>query len=285
MFSRILTRQPLFALAWLAGLVLVSAPAAGEPRALMLATVWETEDDPQGWWMSEKFDGVRGYWDGRRMYTRGGERVSLPTSFHEALPPFPLDGELWSGRGRFAHTLATVIDTKPGPDWAQVRYLVFDAPAAPGPFERRLAHVEQWLAAHPTPNVRLIAQTRCRGVAHLERLLDAVEAKGGEGVMLRRAGSPYRGGRSPDLRKYKRFDDAEGRVIGYNPGKGKYRGMVGSLQVELANGTRFAVGSGLSDAERGDPPPVGAQITFKHQGWTRHGKPRFPVYWRVRRAP
>ncbi|HEX9801746.1 MAG TPA: DNA ligase, partial [Gammaproteobacteria bacterium] len=45
---------------------------------------------------------------------------------------------------------------------------------------------------------------------------------------------------------------------------------------------RFAVGSGLSDEERREPPPIGSTITFKHHGWTRRGKPRFAVFWRVR---
>jgi DNA ligase-1 len=114
-------------------------------------------------------------------------------------------------------------------------------------------------------------------------VLDAIEAKGGEGVMLRAAGSPYEPDRSTYLRKYKRFDDTEARVVGYRPGKGKYTGLVGSLKVELPDGIRFAVGSGLSDAQRRDPPPIGSTITFKHHGWTRHGKPRFPVFWRIRK--
>jgi DNA ligase-1 len=72
-------------------------------------------------------------------------------------------------------------------------------------------------------------------------------------------------------------------VIGYNPGKGKYQGMTGSLLVELPNGTRFSIGSGLTDAQRRNPPPIGSEITFKHYGWTKKGKPRFPVFWRIRK--
>jgi DNA ligase-1 len=113
-------------------------------------------------------------------------------------------------------------------------------------------------------------------------MLDTIEAGGGEGVMLRAAASPYQAGRSEQLRKYKRFDDTEAQVIGYNPGKGKYTGMVGSLKMELPDGSRFAIGSGLTDAQRRNPPPVGSSITFKHHGWTRYGKPRFPVFWRIR---
>ena len=111
--------------------------------------------------------------------------------------------------------------------------------------------------------------------------MDVIEARGGEGVILRAANSPYQHGKSKYLRKYKRFDDGRATVLGYKPGKGKYTGMVGSLRVELSNGTRFFVGSGLSDAERKNPPAIGATIRFKHHGWSHLGKPRFPVFWRI----
>ncbi|MDX9766970.1 MAG: DNA ligase [Ectothiorhodospiraceae bacterium] len=266
----------------LCGLLAIGGSALAESPRLMLATVWDRTDDPSGWWLSEKYDGVRGYWDGRQMLTRSGEVIVLPDGWRAALPPFPLDGELWAGRGRFGDTLSAVRSAQPGPGWDDIRYLIFDAPAQQGPFERRMDVVKRWLATHPSSRIAVVAQTRCTGREHLERMLDAIEAQGGEGVMLRAAGSPYEVGRSAHLRKYKRFDDAEAKVVGYKPGQGKYADMVGSLQVELPDGTRFFVGTGLSDADRRDPPPIGSIISFKHQGWTRHGKPRFPIYWRVR---
>ena len=50
----------------------------------------------------------------------------------------------------------------------------------------------------------------------------------------------------------------------------------------MDDGTRFAIGSGLSDELRRHPPAIGARITFKYYGLTVNGKPRFPVYWRER---
>lgn len=272
-----------FLMLCLVGLLFSCSPIRADAPKLMLATVWNPGDDPSGWWMSEKYDGVRGYWDGKRMLSRGGEVIALPVVFRAALPPFTVDGELWAGRGHFSATLATVRDYEPGPGWQEIRYLIFDAPGQAGPFEARMKVIEQWLAQQPPSPIRIATQTRCSGRAHLEQILDAIEANGGEGVMLRATASPYQAGRSEHLRKYKRFDDTEAKVVGYNPGKGKYRGMVGSLKMELPDGSRFAVGSGLSDAERRDPPPIGSIISFKHHGWTRHGKPRFPVFWRIRK--
>jgi len=255
--------------------------AAVEP-ALMLATKWDETADPTGWWMSEKYDGIRGYWDGARMWTRQGEVIAIPEAWRTALPAFPLDGELWAGRGKFEHTASVVRDAVPGEGWAALRYMVFDAPGIAAPFEARMEAIDRWLAGRAGGPVVRVAQTRCNGRDHLRDFLRQVERQGGEGVMLRAAGSPYAGGRSDHLRKYKSFEDTEAVVRGYNPGQGKYAGLVGSLQMELPDGTRFALGSGLSDAERRRPPPVGSVVTFKHQGWTAQGKPRFPVFWRVR---
>ena len=262
-------------------LFFLSGHSPAEAPRLMLASHWQPGDDPTDWWLSEKYDGVRGYWDGMQMWSRGGENIALPEVLRAALPPFAVDGELWAGRDRFEATLATVRDQQPGSGWNDIRYVIFDAPGQAGLFEARIKTVKEWLAQQPPSPIRIATQSRCSGREHLERVLDSIEAGGGEGVMLRAAASPYKAGRSQYLRKYKRFDDTEAQVVGYNPGKGKYSGLVGSLKVELPDGRRFAVGSGLSDAERRNPPPIGSSITFKHQGWTRRGKPRFPVYWRI----
>ena len=68
----------------------------------------------------------------------------------------------------------------------------------------------------------------------------------------------------------------------YRPGKGKYLGMVGALLVEDERGRRFALGSGLRDADRANPPAIGSLVTFRHDGLTAKGTPRFARYLRVR---
>ena len=77
-------------------------------------------------------------------------------------------------------------------------------------------------------------------------------------------------------------DDAEARVIGHSRGAGKHAGRLGALEVELADGTRFSVGTGLSDDERRAPPPLGTIITFRYQELSEAGVPRFPSYVGVR---
>jgi DNA ligase-1 len=169
-----------------------------------------------------------------------------------------------------------------GEAWKTVRYMIFDAPAAEGGFESRLDFARQWFQRHPNPYVAIVDHEICNNEAHLRQKLAAVEALGGEGLMLRRPQSPYTVGRSYDLLKVKSFEDAEAVVVQHLPGSGRHAGRLGALLVELPNGIRFAIGTGFSDAERDHPPPIGSLITFKYQGYTKAGVPRFAAFIRIR---
>jgi len=163
-----------------------------------------------------------------------------------------------------------------------LKYLVFDAPALSETFEKRLQFVEEELAKRQLPYAQALMHQRCRDADHLRSELARVTALGGEGLMLREPGSRYEVGRSTTLLKVKTFLDAEAAVIGHEPGKGKHRGRLGALQVKLADGTEFSVGTGFSDALRGNPPPIGSVITFRYQELSDGGVPRFPSFVRMR---
>jgi DNA ligase-1 len=105
---------------------------------------------------------------------------------------------------------------------------------------------------------------------------------GAEGLMLKRRNSLYRAGRSDDLLKVKTHEDAEARVVGHLPGKGKYEGMMGALKVELEDGRRFRIGTGFTDNDRANPPAIGSMITFRYRGLTATGLPRFASFLRIR---
>lgn len=266
------------------GLMLLPAGVLADP-ALLLARTYRpgTGVDLGAYWVSEKYDGVRGYWDGRQLWTRGGEPIAAPAWFTAGWPATPLDGELWAGRGGFARAAGTVRQqVAVEADWRQLRYLVFDLPAHPGTFDERLVALEAAVAAISQPWVQAVVQFRVASEGELRRRLAAVVADGGEGLMLHRGDSRYQAGRSDDLLKVKPYDDGEARVVGYLPGKGKYRGQLGALLVETPEGRRFGLGSGLDDAARRNPPPVGTWVTYRHNGLTEHGLPRFPRYLRVR---
>lgn len=255
------------------------APAKEPP--LLLAHPWDHLTDLAGWWMSEKLDGVRAYWDGNRFISRLGNEYRAPEWFVEGLPSEPLDGELWLDRQMFQRTVSIVRRHDASDHWKEITYVVFDAPALASPFEHRQLQLRSWLG-NGLPHARVLDQHVCQGVDHLQRELDRVIGLGGEGLMLRQPQSLYEVGRSTTLYKVKTFLDAEARVVEHLPGEGKHVGRLGALVVEMPDGTRFSVGTGFTDAERRSPPPIGALITYRYQELTDRGVPRFPTFVRVR---
>ena len=159
--------------------------------ALMLAKVYRAEIALADYWVSEKYDGVRGYWDGAQLLTRGGRRIAAPAWFSAGWPAQPLDGELWAGRGRFEQAQSTVArDTPDDAAWRGMRYMVFDLPAHPGNFDERLAALERLLQALGVAWVQLVPQRKLPDRAALLALLKQTVKAGGEGLMLHTWASP-----------------------------------------------------------------------------------------------
>lgn len=256
-----------------------NAAVAAEP---MLPQVYTRQVDVSGWLMSEKLDGVRGYWDGRQLLSKNGYRFYPPEEFSRDLPPFPLEGEIWGGRGSFEQTVSIVGTQHPHDGWLQLKFAIFDAPRAPGDFIERLARANDWFASHSTSYAFVIPQIPVQDRAHLQQELQRIEKLGGEGLIVRKPGALYTAGRSPEILKVKNHQDTEATVISHLPGKGRNEGRLGSLLVELEDGIRFKIGSGFSDAERESPPPVGAVVTFKFYGNYKSGIPKFPSFLRIR---
>lgn len=254
--------------------------SAGPP--LLLAHPWANDIDLAGWWMSEKLDGVRAYWNGKQFLSRQGNVFHAPDWFAEQLPSVPLDGELWLARKSFQRTVSIVRRQDKSDHWREIRYLVFDAPAQGGEFEQRVAYLKELVNPRKAANLHVHEHEQCRDIEHLRGELARVEALGGEGLMLREPGSRYEAGRSSTLLKVKTFHDAEAVVTGHLPGAGRHKGRLGALEVQLADGTTFSVGTGLSDAERSTPPAIGSTITFRYQELSDRGVPRFPSFVRVR---
>jgi DNA ligase-1 len=254
--------------------------AKGAP--VLLAEPWDGVLDPSGWWVSEKLDGVRAYWDGSRLITRLGNEIRAPDWFVTGLPAFPLDGELFLGRKSFQRTVAIVRRQDRSDHWKQIRFVIFDAPAHAGPFEERL-EVARSLPA--LPHAAAHPHARCTGLPHLREELARIESLGGEGLMLRQPGSKYVAGRSATLLKVKSFRDDEAVVIGHQPGAGRHEGRLGALVVRFANGIEFSIGTGFSDRERENPPAVGSTVTFRYQELSDGGVPRFPSFLAIREEP
>ena len=262
-----------------------SIASAGEAEApsLLLANVYREGVDLDRYWVSEKLDGVRAYWDGERLLSRKGNPINAPPWFVEHYPRVPLDGELWMGRGAFERLSGAVRRQVPDDAlWRGIRFMVFDLPSSPGTFDRRLQRLREMFETIASPYLALVEQFRVADRAELMETLDRVVADGGEGLMLHKGSSLYTAGRGDDLLKLKAHEDAEAVVVGHLPGKGRLTGMLGALLVETPEGLRFRLGTGFSDEERRKPPPLGATVTYKYYGRTRNGVPRFASFLRIR---
>ncbi|MES2401583.1 MAG: DNA ligase [Pseudomonadota bacterium] len=265
----------------------IAQQAPGKP-ALMLANVYHPGVVLADYWVSEKYDGVRGFWDGEKLLTRGGERVMAPAWFTAGWPKTPMDGELWAGRGQFSKAVSTVRQQVPDDAaWRGMRFMVFDLPAQPGPFTERIPAISGLVSRIDEPWVVAVAQYRIASHAALQAQLKKTVKLGGEGLMLHRGDSLYKGLRNDDLLKVKTHEDAEARVVGHIAGKGKNAGWLGALLVEMPAeggkpGQRFKLGTGFSDMQRKNPPPVGTLVTYRYRGLNDSGIPRFASFMRVR---
>jgi DNA ligase-1 len=258
--------------------------ALAAPPPLALANDYEDADiDVSRYWVSEKYDGVRAYWDGTQLLTRGGNVIHAPAWFTARWPTVPLDGELWAGRGRFEAVTATVRDFEPNDEaWQNIRFMAFDLPTHTGPFDTRLALLERLLSGAAIDWLKAAPQWRAVDAAQLHRRLQEIASAGGEGLMLHRGDSLYRAERTDDLLKFKPYQDAEARVVAHLPGKGKYTGMLGALLVQDANGIQFRIGTGFTDQVRRDPPPIGSWVTYGYHNITARGIPRFARFLRTK---
>ncbi|QOY54089.1 DNA ligase [Candidatus Sulfurimonas marisnigri] len=255
---------------------LFSTLFASKPEIFLL-NKYSEDINVTSWYMSEKLDGVRAYWDGNRLISRSGKIFSAPAFFTKEFPKHKLDGELWSKRGDFSNISSIVNQQKPHSGWKNLTYNVFEIPEMQGDFLQRLERVKS-----KTKYLKTIEQIRVKDKKHLEEFLKSVEEKGGEGAVVRNGELSYYTGRDNNALKVKSYIDEECEVIGYNKGQGKYENQTGSLSCEMKNTQVINIGSGLDDYQRANPPKIGAMITFKYYGLTSNGRPRFPVFLHIR---
>ncbi|KGJ89230.1 DNA ligase [Thalassotalea sp. ND16A] len=259
------------------------APVSTSKR-LQHGKMYRTGINISDYYVSEKLDGVRGYWDGGQLLSRAGNKLSAPKWFTEQFPTIALDGELWIARGKFSETLSVISRNSAHQGWQNVRYMIFDLPAHQGTFAERVTAMQQLVADNDSPYLKMIEQIKLSSTDTLENVLTKVIKLGGEGLMLHKQSAYYHPGRTDNLLKLKAFADSEAKVIGHTPGKGKYSGLLGALIVQTPKGTVFKIGSGFSDNQRRNPPAIGTVISYKYWGFTRGGKPRFATFMRIRNS-
>jgi len=249
---------------------------------IQLAVEQRAEAPISEYLISEKLDGVRGYWDGTHLFTRSGRLISTPKWFTRGFPDYALDGELWMGRGTFEQISSLIRSKHPSQErWREVKFMVFDLPSHSQMFAERYAIARSELATR-SPYLSVVEQKRFDTVQALDIWFNRVIDEGGEGLMLHHNQSLYLSGRNRDVIKLKPLYDAEARVVAHQEGKGKFHGMLGALVVETPSGIRFKLGTGFTVNERRHPPKVGAMVTYQYSGLTQKGTPRFASFLRVR---
>eukprot|EP00026_Physarum_polycephalum_P001329 Phypoly_transcript_01330.p1 GENE.Phypoly_transcript_01330~~Phypoly_transcript_01330.p1 ORF type:complete len:878 (+),score=128.72 Phypoly_transcript_01330:456-3089(+) len=190
------------------------------------------------WWTGEKYDGVRFCWNAeqKKLYSRTGKEFFVLPSLVSHLPTIFLDGEFWFGRGQYTATRA-IIHHSDFVRWQRLRMISFDAPAydvQQTTFEGRYRLLLQFCGdEHPCNMVAF--RILCTSSSNLQVAIKGIMNNGGEGVILRKAGSLYEQGRSPLLLKLKDTEvDQEAIVVGTDRE---------SVQLQLPDGTLFNVPS------------------------------------------
>ena len=251
---------------------------------LTLAKTYKGQVDLSQYWVSEKLDGVRAYWDGKQLVSRQGNIFPAPAWFVKKFPETALDGELWLARGKF-QKLLSIVSKKVAieEEWQEIAYYVFDLPNSSKLFSQRLNIFRRLVNQTNSQYLRAIEQYRIVNHSELMLQLNNIVELGGEGLMLHRTDAVYKKGRTRDLLKVKPYYDAEAIVVAHTQGKGKFLGMLGAILVKTPEGQQFRIGTGFSLEQRRFPPPIGTIITYTYHGKTDRGIPRFASFLRVRR--
>ncbi|MEZ9232743.1 DNA ligase [Vibrio amylolyticus] len=267
-------------------LIAFSAPAYSayeQDVGVMNAHSYKSGIDISEYWKSEKLDGIRAIWTGEQLVTRNGHPIYAPQWFTEPLPSHPMEGELWAGRGNFHIVQQTVMDETPyDRAWKQITFMLFDMPESAGDYQKRYYNLIHWVQTQQASHIKYVVHTPIESEEELFSHLNNVNDNKGEGIMLRKISSRYQAGRSNDMLKLKKHEDTEAVVIGYKLGNGKFKGLMGSLKVRLESGIEFFIGSGFNDSQRRNPPKIGSTVTFRYNGVTHNGVPKFARFLRER---
>ncbi|QKF69940.1 DNA ligase [Campylobacter hyointestinalis] len=262
-------------------LALLLALFLGLKAEVMLLKEYNDEN-LSGWYASEKYDGIRAIWDGKNLKSRNDKIINAPKWWLKDFPSFAIDGELWSERGEFEF-ISSVVSSFDDKGWENIKFMIFDVPNASGNLLERLDILREFLKQNPNKFIKIIEQKKLNSNEDAFAFLDDITNGGGEGVVVRNANAPYKKGRSGEILKLKKFKDSECKVVKLQSGKGKFKGLLGSLIcVDIFSNVEFKIGSGFSDEQRANPPQIGSIITYKYQSLTKFKKPRFPVFLRVR---
>lgn len=254
---------------------------AAKPDLFLLKT-YDDSKEIVGWVMSEKLDGIRGFWTGSELISRGGNPIRAPKWFTQNYPPFAIDGELWTKQNDFENISSIVRSKNSNNRWKAITYNIFEVPNQSGGLLKRLNILQEYLDKNPNAYIQIIPQTVINTKGQLSDFLETVTSDKGEGVVVRNPDTLYQTGRLSSAFKVKKYFDTECTILKILPGKGKYKNVMGSVLCQTKEGKQVKIGSGFKGKDRENPPAIGSKITFKYYGFTNKGNYKYPVYLRVR---
>ena len=301
-----------------------------EKLEVMQAQTREEAFSDPGWVFELKYDGFRmlATRDAKRArlrYRRGREATGTFPEIEKAVRALPFDGLTMDGE-------IVVLDENGRPSFQRLQqrfqltrradirqaavrlpctYFAFDLLGLEGHDLRSLPLLERKKILR-----RVIpAAGPLRYSDHVEErgreMFDEVMKMGLEGIVAKRADSPYRPGRSADWQKIRVDRTGDFVIVGYSAPKGSRTGF-GALHLALYEGEGLVyagrVGTGFSDQQlsellealeasrRADPPFTGAPpkerghvwveprlvSEVRYKEWTRDGLLRHPVFLRIR---
>lgn len=263
-------------------LLIFSCLAFANKPDLFLLKTYQQKNDVIGWVMSEKLDGIRGFWDGEKLISRGGITLNPPKSWTANFPNFAIDGELWTKHSDFEGISSIVRQKIPDSRWQNVSFNIFEVPKQEGGILQRLKVLRDYLQQYPSETIKIIKQIPIKSKQQLNNFLDKIIKNKGEGVVVRNPKTLYQTGRLSSALKIKKYQDDECIVLEILGGKGKYKDKMGALKCQTKTGEIFKIGSGFTDMQRENPPAVGTQITFKYYGLTKNKKYKHPVFLKIK---
>lgn len=235
---------------------------------------WEDKTGNKDWVAEEKFDGGRYL----AAFTRTGIRIVSRRGIDKTdrLPKLVAELESWWTRDKDGITTGTILDGEVvagtfsetislvnslgsrGMDTAtSYHYMVFDI----------LRHGRRWITDTEFRSRRLLLTRLFGGVsgnialltpqfssAKLEQWLQKIWSQGGEGLILKHRGGVYQQGkRSRSWIKIKAVETADGVILGFTEGEGKYSDTIGAIVIgQYKNGKLVPVTkiSGMTDELR-----------------------------------
>eukprot|EP01114_Cavostelium_apophysatum_P021759 TRINITY_DN7678_c0_g1_i2.p1 TRINITY_DN7678_c0_g1~~TRINITY_DN7678_c0_g1_i2.p1 ORF type:complete len:759 (+),score=135.48 TRINITY_DN7678_c0_g1_i2:52-2328(+) len=234
-------------------------------QSLMHGINYNKDANPTDWWMVEKFDGIRGCWNGREFFTRRGQLIAAPQDFKSRMPKCEVDGEFWIGESSFFEVSKTL---KSG-DWKDVTYQMFDLRGDTYrdlEFERRIEILKE-LSAKDDSNIKIANYTKCLNHKHLIESLIDVMNRGGEGIILRMPKSTYQTGRTSLVQKVKPQFLSVGTVK-------RPQNLQKTMQVKSSLGDDFNFYHRISYARFANAIREGTKLEFKFNALSLHGTPR-----------